>query len=54
MTRGDGDRVRSCQRVLVVDNNVVIDADACSAQQGGQARGIVEKIVEKIKARLPR
>ncbi len=54
VTRGDGDRVRSCQRVLVVDNNVVIDADACSAQQGGQAGGIVEKIVEKIKARLPR
>ena len=50
VTRGSGDQVRSCQRVLAVDDNVIIDADACGPEPSAQAG----TIVEKIEAHLPR
>ena len=50
VTRGDGAQARSCERVLARDNNVIIDADACSPRQ---VDGLVQAIVEKIEAKLP-
>ncbi len=50
VTRGDGAEARVCQRVLAVDNNVIIDADACSQHPRGQGGDLVEKI----EAKLPR
>jgi hypothetical protein len=48
VTRGGGDR--SCQRVLAVTSNVIIDVAACSAAITGQAATIVNKIQSKIPA----
>lgn len=50
VTRGDGAQARVCQRVLAVDNNVIIDTDACSRHPRGEAGDLVEKI----EAKLPR
>ena len=48
VTRGSGDQFRSCQRILAVDNNVVIDVEACSAHETEQAGAIVRKIESKV------
>ena len=48
VTRGSGDQAESCQRTLAVDNNVVIDVEACSAHGTGQAGAIVRTIESKV------
>ncbi len=48
VTRGSGDQVRSCQRALVVDDTVIIDADACGPEAGAQVGALVEKIEAKL------
>jgi hypothetical protein len=49
VTRQSADQVRQCQRVLAVEANVIIDAEACKPQamtQGGE-------IVDRIEAKFP-
>jgi PknH-like extracellular domain len=47
-TSGGG--VRSCQRVLAVDNNVIIDVSACGQTIGNQATSIASKIQARTSA----
>jgi hypothetical protein len=46
VTRGQNER--SCQRVLSVDNNVVVDVRACSHSVTDQATTIAQKIKDRI------
>jgi len=49
VTEGEGDTQRSCQRVLSLAGNVIIDVAACNRNATDQA----ETIASKIKERLP-
>ena len=51
-TRGDANGVASCQRVLEVANNVVVDAQACP--RGASAPNIATAVADAIVAKLPR
>jgi hypothetical protein len=46
---GEGESQRSCQRVLAVANNVIIDVAACSRNATDQASTIARKIKERLK-----
>jgi hypothetical protein len=47
---GEGESQRSCQRVLAVANNVIIDVAACSRNATDQAATIAGKIKERLKS----
>jgi hypothetical protein len=49
VTEGEGDIQRSCQRVLALAGNIIIDVAACNRNATNQA----ETIASKIKERLP-
>jgi PknH-like protein len=49
VTEGEGDSQRSCQRVLSLAGNIIIDVAACNRNATDQA----ETIASKIKERLP-
>jgi hypothetical protein len=48
VTEGDGDSQRSCQRVLSVAGNIIIDVAACNRNATGQAAAIAQKIKERL------
>lgn len=52
VTRGSGDQGRSCQRVLAVTSNLIIDVQACKPQASTVTQGAA--IVDKIESSLPR
>jgi hypothetical protein len=49
-TRGDASGVASCQRVLAVDDNVIIDVQACSRSASAVTTAAV--VADEIKAKL--
>jgi hypothetical protein len=51
-TRGNANGVDSCQRVLTVDDNVIIDAQACTRDASKVAKAAA--VAEAIEAKLPR
>jgi len=51
-TRGEGDQIRSCQRVLAVAANVIIDVQACKPQQPTPITSAVD-IAEAIESKMP-
>ncbi len=51
-TRGSGNGVDSCQRVLAVDDNLIIDVQACTRDAATMTTGTA--VVEAIKAKLPK
>lgn len=51
--RGSGDQIRSCQRVLAVAANVILDIQACKPQQHVAVTQAVA-IADKIESALPR
>jgi hypothetical protein len=51
-TRGDTGGVDSCQRVLAVTNNVIVDVQACKRGTANVTQGVA--IAEAIQAKLPR
>ncbi len=51
-TRGSGDLVRSCQHVLEIAANIVIDVAACGPQSQTFAKGT--EVVAKIESKFPR
>jgi PknH-like extracellular domain len=50
VTEGGGESQKSCQRVLAVANNVIIDVAACSRNATDQAATIAGKIKEHLKS----
>jgi PknH-like extracellular domain len=52
-TRGTGDQTRSCQRVLSVAANLILDIQACRPRQPEPAT-VAGAIADKIEAKLPR
>jgi PknH-like extracellular domain len=48
VVEGAGENQRSCQRVLSVANNVIIDVAACSRNATDQAATIAHKIKERL------
>jgi serine/threonine-protein kinase len=51
-TRGSGDLTRSCQHVLAVAANLIIDVAACGPQTPSFAKG--DEVAAEIESRLPR
>lgn len=51
-TRGEGDQTRSCQRVLAVSANVIIDAQACKPRQPEPINSAVD-VVNAIASKMP-
>ena len=51
-TRGDANGVASCQRVLAVDDNVVVDVQACA--RGAATVTAASAVADAIVAKLPR
>lgn len=51
-TRGDAVGVASCQRVLAVDNNVIIDVQSCTRDASPVTTAAV--VADEIKSKLPR
>ncbi|MBJ7340354.1 MAG: sensor domain-containing protein [Mycolicibacterium sp.] len=51
-TRGSGNGVDSCQRVLAVDDNVIIDAQACTRDVSTVTKATA--VADAIEAKLPR
>lgn len=50
-TRGTGDQTRSCQRVLTIAANLILDIQACTPQQQSpitKADAVADKIVSKL------
>jgi serine/threonine-protein kinase len=47
VTRQGGDQVRSCQRILAMKDNVIIDTEACKPQPVASADAIVRQIETK-------
>jgi hypothetical protein len=52
-TRGTGDQTRSCQRVLSLVANLILDIQACKPQQQSAVTQAVD-VADKIKSKLPR
>jgi hypothetical protein len=52
-TRTSGDQVRSCQRVLQVAANVILDVQACKPQQQGAITAAAD-VADKIVSKFPR
>ena len=52
-TRGTGDQMRSCQRVLEVAANVILDIQACKPQQQAAVTA-ADDVADKIVAKFPR
>ena len=52
-TRGTGDQMRSCQRVLQVAANVILDIQACKPQQQAALTAAAD-VADKIVAKFPR
>jgi PknH-like extracellular domain len=50
VTEGQGENQKSCQRVLAVANNVIIDVAACSRNATDQAATVAAKIEERLKS----
>jgi hypothetical protein len=51
-TRGDAIGVASCQRVLAVDNNVIVDVQTCTRDAATVTAAAV--VADEIKSKLPR
>ena len=53
-TRGDAIGVASCQRVLKVENNVIVDVQACSRDAGPvtTASAVADAITAKLPGRI--
>ena len=51
-TRGEGAQTRSCQRVLALSANVIIDAQACKPQQATPINSAVE-LADAIESKMP-
>lgn len=51
-TRGEGGQTRSCQRVLAVSANVIIDAQACRPQQPAPINSAVD-VADAIESKMP-
>ena len=52
-TRGTGDQTRSCQRVLSLVANVILDIQACRPQQQSAITAAAD-VADKIESKLPR
>ena len=52
-TRGTGDQSRSCQRVLSLVANLILDIQACKPQQQSAITATAD-VADKIEAKLPR
>jgi PknH-like extracellular domain len=52
-TRGTGDQTRSCQRVLSLVANLILDIQACKPQQQTAITAAAD-VADKIEAKLPR
>jgi hypothetical protein len=52
-TRGTGDQTRSCQRVLSLVANLILDIQACKPQQQSAITAAAD-VADKIEAKLPR
>jgi hypothetical protein len=52
-TRGTGDQTRSCQRVLSLVANLILDIQACKPQQQSAITSAAE-VADKIASKLPR
>ena len=52
-TRGYGDQTRSCQRVLTIAANLIIDIQACKPQQQSAVTQAAA-VADKIESKLPR
>jgi hypothetical protein len=52
-TRGTGDQTRSCQRVLQIAANVILDIQACKPQQQAAVTAAAD-VADKIVAKFPR
>jgi hypothetical protein len=52
-TRGTGDQTRSCQRVLSIAANLILDIQACKPQQQS-AVNQAATVADKIESKLPR
>jgi PknH-like extracellular domain len=52
-TRGDGDQTRSCQRVLSLAANLILDIQACKPQQQSAVTAAAA-IADKIESKLPK
>jgi hypothetical protein len=52
-TRGTGDQTRSCQRVLSVTANLILDIQACKPQQRDPITAAAA-VADKIESKLPR
>lgn len=52
-TRGAGDQTRSCQRVLSVAANLILDIQACKPQQQDSVTAAAA-VADKIESKLPR
>lgn len=52
-TRGDGDQTRSCQRVLSLVANLILDIQACKPQQQSPVT-VAGAIADKIESKIPK
>jgi hypothetical protein len=52
-TRGTGDQTRSCQRVLSIAANLILDIQACKPQQQSAVTQAAD-VAAKIESKLPR
>ena len=52
-TRGSGDQIRSCQRVLSLAANLILDIQACKPQQQSAVTQAAA-VADKIESKLPR
>jgi serine/threonine-protein kinase len=53
VTRGVGNQTRSCQRVLAIASNVIVDVQACKPQQSTAVTQAAE-IADRIESKLPK
>jgi len=52
-TRGSGDQTRSCQHVLSMSANLILDIQACKPQQQSAVTQAAA-VADKIESKLPR
>ena len=52
-TRTDGDQIRSCQRVLSVISNLILDIQACKPQQPSPVTAAAA-VADKIESKVPK
>jgi len=52
-TRGSGDQTRSCQHVLSMSANLILDIQACKPQQQAAVTQAAA-VADKIESKLPR